>query len=162
MRRVALALVVLLAPGLARAYRPFVSTDAAVADPGEIEVEFGYIGFIRDGDRTAIVAPSVVANIGLVRDLELVGEFKVVSDVSPDEHQGHSPFEDSAVSLKWVVRAGVLQEHGTAPSLAVELSLLLPTLRGQDTPGGEVVGIASGRALGFTFHLNGGTIIEPG
>ena len=32
-------------PSRALAYRPFVSTDAAVAGPGEVEIEFGYAGF---------------------------------------------------------------------------------------------------------------------
>jgi len=36
-------------------------------------------------------------------------------------------------------------------------------MRGQgDRPGGEVVGIASDRLFGWTFHLNGGGIVEPG
>src|SRR3989442_1454877 len=34
--------------------------------------------------------------------------------------------------------------------------------RGEDRPGGELVGIASGRALGWTYHLNGGGLVEPG
>jgi hypothetical protein len=29
-------------------YRPFVSTDASVADTGDVEIEFGYIGFRAD------------------------------------------------------------------------------------------------------------------
>jgi len=33
-----------IGPGVALAYRPFVSTDAAVADPGEVEIEFGSEG----------------------------------------------------------------------------------------------------------------------
>jgi hypothetical protein len=71
-------------------------------------------------------------------------------------------FEDSAVSVKWVAREGVLQEHGSAPSVAVELSALLPSVRGEDRPGGELVGIASARALGWTWHVNGGSLVEPG
>jgi hypothetical protein len=35
-------LVILLFPAWAWAYRPFVSTDAAVADPKEFEIELGY------------------------------------------------------------------------------------------------------------------------
>jgi len=34
----------------ASAYRPFVSTDAALADRGDVEVEFSAIGFRSDGD----------------------------------------------------------------------------------------------------------------
>ena len=137
-------------PSVALAYRPFVSTDAAVADAGEVEVELGYAGFRRDGSGTTIVAPALIANLGVTRDLEVVGEFKLVNDLGRSESREHMRFEDSAISLKWVAREGALQEHGPAPSVAVELSVLLPTLRGEDGPGGELVGIVSARALGRT------------
>lgn len=157
-----LVLLVFFGPGVAVAYRPFVSTDAAVAGPGEAEVEFGYIGFRRDEDRTAIVVPTVIGNLGLARGLELVTEFKLVTDLSGTQGEDRTRFEDTAISLKWIVREGALQEHGPAPSLAVELSLLLPAVRGEDRPGGELVGIASGIALGWTYHVNGGAPVEPG
>jgi len=150
-----------IAPATADAYRPFVSTDAAVADPGDVDVEFGYVGFRRKGNRTTLVAPAVIGNLGLVRDLELVGEFKLLSDLAHDRAEDRTRFEDTAISVKWVAREGALQERGNAPSLAVELSLLVPTRRGEHRPGGELVGIASGTALGWTYHLNGGALIEP-
>jgi hypothetical protein len=143
-------------------YRPFVSTDAAVADTGEAEIELGYIGFRRRGDRSAIVAPTVIGNLGIAPDLELVAEFKLVNDLGRRDGTDRTRFEDSAISLKWVARDGALQGHGSTPSLGVELSALLPTIRGQDRPGGELVGIASGRTLGWTYHLNGGALVEPG
>jgi hypothetical protein len=143
-------------------YRPFVSTDAAVADAGEAEIELGYVGFRRSGDRSTIVAPTVIGNLGIAHDLELVAEFKLANDLERRRGSDHTRFEDSAISLKWVARDGALQGHGSAPSLGVELSALLPTLRGQDRPGGELVGIASGRTLGWTYHVNGGALVEPG
>jgi len=149
-------------PSRALAYRPFVSTDAAVADRREVEIEFGYAGFRRSDGRTTIVAPTVIANIGLGRGLEAVAEFKLVNDLSRGEGRDHTRFEDSALSLKWIAREGALQEQGSAPSLAVELSALLPTIRGEGRPGSELIGIASGRALGWTYHLNGGGLVERG
>jgi len=149
-------------PSRALAYRPFVSTDAVVAERGEVEIEFGYTGFRRSEGRTAFVAPTVIANIGLGRGLEAVAESKLVNDIGHREGRDRTRFEDSAISLKWVVREGSLQEHDAMPSLAVELSGLLPTIRGQDRPGGALTGIASGRALGWTYHLNGGALVEPG
>ena len=160
-RLVAVAATVVIEPQVATAYRPFVSTDAAVAGPGAVEVEFGYAGFRQDGGRTAIIAPTIIGNVGVARDLEVVGEFKLVNEPSR-ERDDPTRFEDSAISLKWVARDGVLQEQGSAPSLAVELGALLPTVRGKDRPGGELVGIASGRTLGCTYHVNGGTLVEPG
>jgi len=140
---------------------PFFSTDAAVANAGEVEVELGYAAFRQNGNGTTIVAPALIANLGVARALELVGEFKLVNDLDGGDREPMR-FEDSAISLKWVAREGVLQERGPAPSLAVEMSVLLPTLRGEDRPGGELVGIASARALGWTYHLNGGPLVEPG
>jgi hypothetical protein len=164
LRGLLLAFAALLCvPASARAYRPFVSTDAAVAGRGEIEIEFGYAGFRRSSDGTSIVAPTVIANVGLGHELEVVGEFKVVNDVSGRiAARPRLRFEDSALSVKWIARAGALQEGRSGVSMGVELSALLPTIRGEDRPGGEVTGIASGRAFGWTYHLNAGGIVEPG
>lgn len=160
---VVLAMTLSLTARPAHAYRPFVSTDAAVADPGDVEVEFGYIGFRSDHGRTSIIAPTVIANLGVMRSLELVGEFKLVNDVAQRSRVETTRFEDSAVSLKWIAHDGVLQAKEPDPSLAVELSLLLPTIRGEDRPGGELVGIASGILPGVcAYHLNAGALVEPG
>src|SRR5438132_9232258 len=99
MRRVFVVLFVAYAAMPASAYRPFVSTDAAVADPGDVEVEFGAIGFRSDGGRTSLVAPTVIGNLGVARDLELVGELKLVNDLAHAEDD-RMRFEDTAVSLK--------------------------------------------------------------
>jgi hypothetical protein len=143
-------------------YRPFVSTDAAVADVGEVEIEFGYAGFRQDHHRSTIVAPTIIGNLGIARDLEIVAELKLAHDLARRRGEDTTRFEDTAVSVKWVLREGVLQDEGARPSLAVELSALLPTLRGEDRPGGELVGLLSGRAFGWTYHLNGGALVKPG
>jgi len=149
-------------PGRAFAYRPFVSTDAAVADAGEVEVELGYGGFREDHHQVTIVALTIVGNLGIARDVEVVGEFELADDLTPRHGEDRTRFEDAAVSLKWVLREGVLQDVGTRPSLAVELSALLPTLPGEDRPGGELVGLLSGRTRGWTYHVNAGALVEPG
>ncbi len=158
MARVLLALVMLSRAGVAFAYRPFVSTDAAVAAPGEIEVEFGCIGFRRRHGDDTIVAPTTIANLGLAENLELVAETKAAHDLTA--HHGRSQAEDTAVSLKWIAHEGALQERGPSPSLAVELSLLVPTARDERQVGAEVTGIASGTAFGWTYHLNGGGLVD--
>src|SRR5262249_40786136 len=45
---------VLLGPASTWAYRPFVSTDAAVADPKEVEIELGYFNLERRGHENTI------------------------------------------------------------------------------------------------------------
>src|SRR5262249_6771801 len=83
-------------------------------------------------------------------------------DLTRQRDQDRTRFEDTEVSLKWVAHDGVLQDEGTTPSFAVELSASMPTLRHQDRPGGALTGILSGRSLGFTYHLNAGALVEPG
>lgn len=142
------------------AYRPFVSTDASVANRGEVEIELGMSGFRGPHGRATIDAPELVVNLGVGPDLELVGHFTLATELTHDPNQDATRFEDSGVSLKWVARDGVLQDS-SGVSLAVELDALLPTLRGQDRPGAQLVGIASARTLGWTYHLNAGALVEP-
>src|ERR1044071_9212595 len=81
----------------ARGYRPFVSTDAAVTDVGDLEVELGYAGFRKSHSGTTFVAPAVVGNLGVVRGVEVVGEFAVANDLT--RRDADSPrIEDPAVS----------------------------------------------------------------
>jgi hypothetical protein len=47
------------------AYRPFDGTDAAVAAPGEVEIELQPAGRLREGGNTTLVAPATVFNYGL-------------------------------------------------------------------------------------------------
>ena len=81
-------------------YRPFVSTDAAVADPREVEVEFGYAGFRENRGRVTIVAPTLIGNLGIARDLELVGEFKLANDLTRRRDENATPRRHGA---GWVV-----------------------------------------------------------
>jgi hypothetical protein len=140
------------------AYRPFVPTDAAVADPGVLEVELGYFGVKRDRGLNSYVVPQVVLNYGLVGDLETVGEFSI--ETAPD----HGPaVADPSLFLKAVLREGVLQEQRGA-SLAVEAGPLLPaTVDGEKHFGFEGIGILSGELEPITCHLNlGGGVDRRG
>lgn len=142
------------------AYRPFVSTDAAVADRGEVEIELGMGGFRGPHRSATLDVPELVVNLGVVPDIELVGHFTLATDLTNDPNEEPTRFEDSGISLKWVARDGILQDD-SGVSLALELDALLPTLHGQDRPGAQLVGIASNRTLGWTYHLNAGVLVEP-
>src|SRR5262249_61264357 len=61
----------------ASAYRPFVSTDAAVADPKEIEIELGYFTLDRMRDENTFIIPRMVLNYGLFKNWEGVAEFAI-------------------------------------------------------------------------------------
>ena len=56
----------------AAAYRPFDGTDAAVADVGELEIEFQPAGFIHTTSTTALAGPNAVVNYGFAQRWELV------------------------------------------------------------------------------------------
>jgi hypothetical protein len=74
------ALIVLLAAHPVSAYRPFVSTDAAVADPAELEIELDGLTLDRTGHENTFTTPSVVVNYGVRERWELVSQFSVQED----------------------------------------------------------------------------------
>jgi hypothetical protein len=142
-------LLLFLTRDYAWAYRPFVSTDAAVADSKEMEIELGYFNWARDRGKNAFIAPKVVLNYGLVQNLELVGEFGV--EVPP---RGSVQLADPALSVKAVLKEGILQEK-SGVSFAVEAGPLLPsTNRDENRFGFEATGIVSGKLADVTYHIN--------
>jgi hypothetical protein len=147
-----LIFAVLLAATPALAYRPFDSTDADVAHAGEAEIEFGPVHFLREGSKRFVHVPALIANFGFSKDRELVieGRHEVAIDPEPDEPR--SALVDNAVSMKHVLRRGVLQEE-SGPSIATEYGVLLPSTDGGGT-GFTVAGIASQRWHAGTIHLN--------
>jgi len=146
-----LALIGLLMPSPCWAYRPFIATDAAVADPQEVEIELGYFTLEHAEAETAFTIPRVVLNYGFLKNWEAVGEFAVLR--SPG---GELNLIDPAVSVKGILREGVLQEK-SGVSIATEVGLLLPsTDKDQRHFGFEATGIASAKLGPFTVHLNAG------
>ena len=141
-------------PGRCWAYRPFISTDAAVADPKEMEIELGYFTLERENNENAFIIPRVVLNYGLFKNWEAVAEFAIRRAPDADVN-----VIDPAISLKGVVKEGVLQDKERL-GIAVEASLLLPTEMGERNFGFEVIGILSDKLGPFTFHLNGGLGLE--
>ena len=126
-----------------------MSTDAAVADQREVEIELGYFDLDRSRGENTISTPHVVVNYGVAKNLELVAEFNL--QVSPDVE-----VTDPSVSLKGVLKEGVLQEK-PGVSVAVEAGPLLPsTLPRERRVGFEAAGIVSGKLSLVTLHLNGG------
>jgi hypothetical protein len=145
---------VLLIPTSALAYRPFVSTDEAVADPGEVEIELGYFNLERTARENTFITPSVVLNYGFVKNWEAVGEFHVES--SPELE-----ITDPGLSLKGVLKEGVLQEK-EGVSVAIEAGLLLPsTLPHEHGVGVEAIAIVSGKAGPVTAHVTTHSSTRP-
>src|SRR5262249_60067877 len=115
----------------------------------EIEIELGYFNLERDKGKNTIIIPKVVLNYGLIQNLELVGEFGV-----EEPSHGTVRLQDAALSLKAVLKEGVLQEK-PGVSFAVEAGPLLPsTGRQEKKVGFEEVGIISDKLSPVMLHLN--------
>jgi hypothetical protein len=144
----ALILGLLVWPWAAWAYRPFDSTDAAVADKGAFEVELSPLSYRHDDDGTSWISPSARLNYGFADDWEVVLEGE--GDHFKD---GRSQLREAALSIKTVLREGSLQEK-SGWSLATEASILLPGINADDGAGFELTGIAGQRWDWGTVHLN--------
>jgi hypothetical protein len=153
--RTALVLVACLAlPQGARAYRPFDSTDAAVAEKGQVEIELGPFGLVQEGSDRWLVAPSVILNWGFADRWEVVLEGRHFVHLGAAGPEPRLRVEDAALSVKTVLREGSLQDQG-GPSVATELSALLPTVNGGDGAGAAGALIVSQRWDAAAVHLNG-------
>lgn len=132
----------------AQAYRPFDSTDAAVADRGKFEVEAGPLGFEHSDEGASWIAPALRLNYGFAESWEVVLEGQA-------EHFAHggSELNEAELSVKTVLRDGVLQDK-SGLSLAAEASLLLPGIGVDDGAGVEITAAASQRWDWGTIHLN--------
>ena len=107
------------------------------------------------GRENIISTPHVVLNYGIAKNLELVAEFNL--QVSPDVE-----LTDPSLSLKGVLKEGVLQAK-PGVSVAVEAGPLLPsTLPHEDRVGFEAIAIVSGKLAPVTVHVNGGGGLDRG
>ena len=143
--------------GTSFAYRPFDSTDAAVADVGQLEVEFGPVQFRRSNEEQTIIAPAYVLNFGFAKDWELVLEGRREHSLPPADDT-RARFVGDALFFKGVLREGVLQDK-SGPSVAVEFGPLLPGLNDEQGWGASWVGIVSQRWSGGTIHFNLGAAL---
>jgi hypothetical protein len=141
-------------PVAARAYRPFDSTDAAVAAKGEVEIELGPVGYLVQGQDRFLVSPSVIFNWGFADRWEAVLEGRNFVQLGSELQGPRSSVQDIAFSLKGVLREGSLQEK-TGVSVATELSALLPATSGDQGTGAEWAVIVSHRWPDLTVHVNG-------
>ena len=136
--------------GPAFAYRPFDGTDAAVAAPGEIEVELQPAGIQHEQGTQTLIAPWTVVNIGLSEGWEAVFEGRGETPLSP---LGPTELIDAGAFLKHVVAPGGLQGKD-GPSVATEFGVLLPDSTGDSGVGVSWATIVSQRWDWGTVHFN--------
>jgi|SRR5277367_2261828 len=110
----------------ALAYRPFDGTDAAVAAPGEVEIELQPAGGLREGATTTLVAPATVFNYGLSEGWEAVLEGQGQTPLTPS---GPTSLTTAGAFLKHILLPGSLQDK-PGPSVATEFGMLLPDSTG--------------------------------
>jgi hypothetical protein len=150
-----IALCLIAWSGPARAYRPFDGTDAAVAAPGELEIELQPAGRLREGGNTTLVAPATVLNFGLSEGWEAVFEGQGQTPLSPP---GPTSLTAAGAFLKHVLQPGSLQDKA-GPSVATEFGVLLPDSTGSSGVGASLAGIVSQRWDWGTIHLNAATAL---
>ena len=135
----------------ALAYRPFDGTDAAVADVGEVEVEFQPAGAWHVDKRDTPSGPDGVFNYGFAERWEFI----LQGEAPAPEGAGATSVPNGAF-LKYVIH---LQDK-PGPSVATEFGLLLPEM-GASGVGLSWSGIASQRWDWGTAHLNVETNLTP-
>jgi hypothetical protein len=146
-----IALTLAAWPAASWAYRPFDGTDAAVAAPGEVEIELQPAGRLRENGSTTLVAPATVFNYGLSEGWEAVFEGQGQTPLSPS---GPTSLTAAGAFLKHVLQPGSLQDK-TGPSVATEFGVLLPDSTGSSGVGASLAGLISQRWDWGTIHLNG-------
>jgi hypothetical protein len=137
--------------GPAFAYRPFEGTDAALADPGELEIELQPAGVQHEQGSHTLIAPWTVLNFGLKEGWEAVFEGRGETPLSPS---GPTELTTAGAFLKHVVVPGSLQGE-SGPSLATEFGVRLPDSTGNSGVGASWAGILSQRWDWGTIHFNG-------
>jgi len=144
-------------PGAAFAYRPFDSTDAAVAEEGKWEVELAPLNWRHNDDGVQWISPALILNYGFAPGWELVFEGRnTIFD------RGGGEFSDAAASLKTVFQEGSLQDK-PGVSLGSEFSVLLPGIRADDGAGLAWAFLASDRHDWGAWHFNlGPTLTRDG
>ena len=143
----------------AYAYRPFNSTDAAIAARGEMEIECGPFGYVVDADGHFLVVPSAILNFGIADGWELVIEGRNFLLLKPMSADRRDTLRETALSLKGVVRQGSLQENHSGPSVGLEVGLLLPGIGTDPGVGASFAGMVSQRWSAVTVHVNGTLLI---
>jgi hypothetical protein len=130
------------------AYRPFDSTDPAVAPNGDFEIEFSPLSFRHDDSGKTWIVPQLRLNYGFADDWEVVLE-------GQGEHSNAagSALVENALSLKHVLREGSLQDKDVL-SIATEFGVLLPGANAEPGAGVSLAGIA-GQKFGWgAIHVN--------
>jgi hypothetical protein len=142
------SIVIACWPSNAFAYRPFDSTDPAVADLNSFEVELSPVSYRHDDSGRTWIAPQLRLNYGFAKDWEVVLE-------GQGEHQPgfESRLVEDALSLKYIIKEGTPQDM-PGPSVATEFGVLLPGVHDQKGTGATITGIVGQKFSWGAVHVN--------
>ena len=122
-----------------------------MAAPGEMEIEFGAVEYLREGSERTLFAPNVRLNYGFAPGWEAVLEGELAhgltAGISGTRLVGNGAF------LKGMLREGSLQQK-PGPSIATEFGILLPGIHDERGTGASVAGIVSQQWSWVTVHFN--------
>lgn len=141
----------------AHALRPFISaTDAGIVEPGKIEVESG-IGFQRNTRGNASLTtsnlPGMVLNIGLAQNFEV--DIGTGFDLVRERREGRKRRSLGSASETAVTsKIRLFEGEGVVPSIATEMTVLLPSQRRELLLNGT-------RSVPFTGLLVSTTEFDP-
>jgi hypothetical protein len=140
-------------PTGALAYRPFDSTDPAVAGVGEFEVELSPLSYRHGEQERTWIVPQLRLNYGFAKDWE------VVLEGQGEQTKGtRGRLIENALSVKTVVKEGSLQDKQGA-SAAIETGLLLPGVNDENGLGASITGIVGEKFSWGAVHVNlGGSL----
>ncbi len=148
----------LVDPSAAFAYRPFISTDAAVVAKHGTEIELGLVTVSRSQGAYEVLTPSLRLNYGIFNNWELVAEFE--NQIYGEDTDQNWQLKNPALSLKGILIEGFLQDK-PGPSLATEFGVLPPsTVRGESRFGAAGALILSGKMQPIVYHVNLGLEID--
>ncbi len=149
---------VIFGPSLAYAYRPFVSTDAAVVAQHETEIELGLLTVSRSQGSYEVLSPSLRFNYGVLKNWELVAEFE--NQVYGEDTDRNWQVRNPGLFLKGILIEGLLQNK-PGPGLATEFGILPPsTLKGESRMGAAGTFILSNNIKEWVYHLNLGLELD--
>jgi len=154
----ALCLALLPTGGSALAYRPFDSTDAAVAKPLELEIEMGPLDYLLVGQTSFFIIPNLVVNLGFAPGWEAVIQGQQIVQLGATGGPSRYSIANTQLLVKGVLRDGCLQE-APGPSIALETGLLLPTVNSDQSWGGILTVILSQRAGPITLSFDGTVLV---
>jgi len=140
------------------AYRPFDSTDAAVAKPLELEIELGPLDYLVVGQTSFFIIPNLVVNLGFAPGWEAVLQGQQLVRLGPTGGTSRYSIENTQLLVKGVLRDGCLQDK-PGPSIAVETGLLLPTVNADQELGGILTVILSQRFDPVTLSFDATVLV---